>query len=472
MRKAITLSVSGVLLLSACADVATVTKARDERAGFAAVSDISRRAAGAEVAWLQSPAELQANAQRVHGMVHRKTLSADQAVQIALLNNRGLQARYAELGMSAADLWETALGPVPSLGISVSGLVTGDVTRSVEATVITSILDIATKKPRTKAAELSFRQAQLAAAGDTLALAHETRRKWIEAVGAYEAAALVGRSQSAADAASELAAELGTTGALSKADQAREHVFTAELSAEHADAKLEAQLAKEQLVRLMGLWGTGTEFYVPDSLPALPANAPNRANIERLALTNRIDLAAGRLDLEAVANRYRLNGQTRMLSDAEIIAGAEIEREEGESERAPVVDVEFRIPVYDTSGLISRRGKLEYLRSANNLAQTAIEARSEARAAYAAVTGKHQIARHWRDQVLPLRRQIDEQALLSYNGMLTSTFELLNDAREGLESQLSAAEAKKDYWLAEADTTAAVWGGATGEGASEGGDEE
>ncbi|TYP67157.1 TolC family protein [Stutzerimonas stutzeri] len=467
MKRALGLSLGAVLLLSACADTVTMSKARGERAGFETVAGISRQATGAEAAWLQTPAERQAHAQRVRAIVQGKTISAEQAVQVALLNNPGLQASYADLGMSAADLWETALGPVPSVGISVSGLVSGDVTRSVEGTVASSILDMVTKKSRTRAADLEFRQAQLAAAGETLALAHETRRTWIEAVGAFEAAGLVGRAQGAADAASELAAELGETGALSRADQAREHAFNAELAAERAEARLEAQIAKEKLVRLLGLWGTGTEFYVPDSLPALPGSAPNRSNIERLALENRVDLAAGRLELEAVAARYRLTGQTRMLSDAEVAAGVEIEREDGENERSPVVDVAFSIPVYDTSGLISRRGKLEYLRSANNLAQSAINARSEARSAYSAVTGKHQIALHWRDQVLPLRREIDEQALLSYNGMLTSTFELLNDAREGLDSQLSAAEAKRDYWLAEADATAAIWGGASDNGEDE-----
>lgn len=467
MRAVSGISMGALLLLTACAETTTINKARDDRAGFATVFEVSRRATGAQAVWFQTPAERQAYAQRVRAIAQGKTINAEQAVQVALLNNPGLQASYADLGMSAADLWETALGPVPSVGISVSGLVSGDVTRSVEGTVAASIMDIVTKKSRTNAADLEFRQAQLAAAGETLALAHETRRSWIEAVGAFEAAGLVGQARGAADAASELAAELGATGALSRADQAREHVFTAELAAEQAKAKLEARLAKEKLVRLLGLWGSGTEFYVPDSLPDLPARLPDHSNIERMALENRVDLAAGRLELEAVAARYKLNGKTRMLSDAEVAAGVEIEQEDGETERSPVVDVAFNIPVYDTSGLISRRGKLEYLRSASSLAQTAIDARSEARSAYMAVTGTHQIALHWRDQVLPLRRQINEQALLSYNGMLTSTFELLNDAREGLESQLGAVEAKRDYWLAEADATAAIWGGATGNGEDE-----
>ena len=112
-----------LLLLTACADTATMSKARGERAGFETVAGISRQATGAEAAWLQTPAERQAHAQRVRAIVQGKTISAEQAVQVALLNNPGLQASYADLGMSAADLWETALGPVPGGGISVSGLV-------------------------------------------------------------------------------------------------------------------------------------------------------------------------------------------------------------------------------------------------------------------------------------------------------------------------------------------------------------
>ena len=75
------------------------------------------------------------------------------------------------------------------------------------------------------------------------------------------------------------------------------------------------------------------------------------------------------------------------------------------------------------------------------------------------MTGRYQIARHWRDEVLPLRRVIDEEALKSYNGMLSSTFELIADAREGLEAELGAAEAKADYWRAEIALSAAIWGG-------------
>ncbi|NDW60119.1 TolC family protein, partial [Yangia sp. PrR004] len=166
---------------------------------------------------------------RVHALINGKTISADTAVQVALINNRALQANFADLGLSSAELWEAAMGPVPSVGVSVSGLA-GDVSRSLEATLINSLLDLATTRSRTEIAAIRFRQAELAALSETIALAIETRRAWIEAVGAFEAAALIGQAQGTADAGSELAAQLGRTGAMSKADQAREHAFTAELA--------------------------------------------------------------------------------------------------------------------------------------------------------------------------------------------------------------------------------------------------
>ncbi|KHQ51997.1 MULTISPECIES: TolC family protein [Mameliella] len=443
------------LLLAACADTDLVRTASDPRAGFAFVADGTRRATGADSVWARSAAEIAATEARVRGLVHGKTIGPDTAVQVALMNNRALQAAYAGLGLSATELWEVALGPVPTLNISLGQ--TG-LTRSAEATIAAALIELSTQKPRKALAETRFRQAQLRALGETVALAAETRRAWIDAVAAFEAAALIAQTQATADAASELAAELGRTGAMNRGDQAREHVFTAELAAERADARLEAQLAKERLTRLMGLWGTDVSYYVPDRMPALPGRQPGRSDAERLALEHRVDLAIGRLELQAIAQHYRLSGSTRMLSDAEILAGVEVERED-EAVRARVVEVGFEIPLYDTGKLAARKGELEYMRAAHRLAQQAINARSEARSAHAAVTGQYRIARHWRDEVLPLRRVIDEEALRTYNGMLTSTFDLIADAREGLDAQLSTAEAKADYWRAEADLTAVIWGG-------------
>ncbi len=457
------------LLLSACAQTSVVQMASKERAGFDTVQAGASRAVGASPEWALSAGEIEALDRRVHGLVHKKTINADTAVQVAIMNNRGLQASFADLGLSSTDLWEVAMGPIPSVSVSVSGLA-GDVTRALEALVMKSVLDAANQRPRTEIAQIRFQQAQLEALSETIALAIETRRAWIEAVGAFEKAALIAEAQNTADSASELASQLGRTGFMSKADQAREHALTAVLAVERSEARLEAQLAKERLIRLMGLFGSPIEVFVPDALPSLPSQPRASADIERLALANRVDLAVGKLELEAVAREYRLTGKTRMISDIALAAGLEAEGSDGRTEVNPALEIDFEIPLYDTGRLSSKRGQMNYLRAANSVAQQAINARAEARMAYKSVTGRHAVARHWRDVVLPLRRTIDEESLKSYSGMITSTFELLEDARDGLEAQIGAAEAKRDYWLAETEVTAAIWGGAAGAGA--GGNEE
>ena len=463
------LIIGTALLLSACAQTSVVQMASKERAGFDTVQAWASRAVGASPEWALSAGEIEALDRRVHGLVHKKTINADTAVQVAIMNNRGLQASFADLGLSSTDLWEVAMGPIPSVSVSVSGLA-GDVTRALEALVMKSVLDAANQRPRTEIAQIRFQQAQLEALSETIALALETRRAWIEAVGAFEKAALIAEAQNTADSASELASQLGRTGFMSKADQAREHALTAVLAAERSEARLEAQLAKERLIRLMGLFGSPTEVFVPDALPSLPSRPRASADIERLALANRVDLAVGKLELEALAREYRLTGKTRMISDVSLAAGLEAEGSNGSTEINPALSVDFEIPLYDTGRLSSKRGQMNYLRAANSVAQQAINARAEARMAYKSVTGRHAVARHWRDVVLPLRRTIDEESLKSYSGMITSTFELLEDARDGLEAQIGAAEAKRDYWLAETEVTAAIWGGTAGAGA--GGNEE
>lgn len=69
--------------------------------------------------------------------------------------------------------------------------------------------------------------------------------------------------------------------------------------------------------------------------------------------------------------------------------------------------------------------------------------------------------------MVPLRTKIEEESLLTYNGMLTNTFELLADSREKVNSNLLAINAKRDFWLAEASLAPAIYGGGAGTAGAE-----
>lgn len=465
------LAMSTVLLLSACASPQQVANFADPKAAFSPVSDSARSVLGKDTALLMDAPAIEANAKRVHAMVQGKTLNADTAVQVALLNNRGLQAAYAQLGVSSAEAWQSIMMPNPIVSITVQGIAADGVGafRSIEGTIANNLLAAFTQPGRSRMADVKFRQAQLVAVEKTLSVAVDTRRAWVDAVAAFETAGLVRETQGTADAASELAARLGDTGFFNKANQAREHAFYAELTGQRAQARLAATLAKEALTRQMGLWGDDVSYFVPNALPRLPRHVHNRPEIERDALKSRVDLALARLDLDSMAKARGMTEATRYVTDLELIAGFETERENDgggiESETTPQLELAFAIPIFDSGKARLKRAEAAYMLSAHQLAQMAVNVRSEARAAHASYIGTHQIAGHYRNAVLPLRQTIEAEALLSYNGMITNTFELLADTRARLNSNLIEAGARRDFWLAEANLVAAIYGGGGGDSA-------
>lgn len=469
------LSLIGVfpLVLAAC-ETAIPGSFTEPKAGFANVASQTSTAIGKRAVFAETQAENDALRKQVHGMVHRKTISADTAVQVTLLNNRGLQASYANVGLSAAEAWQqsTPENPVVSVGILGIGAAELGLYRAIESMIAVNILDAKTRKQRMAMADINFRAAQLEAVNDTLTLANETRMAWINAVAAFETVSYIRRAKATSDAGSELARKLGETGALNKAGQAREQAFNAELAGQLARARLNATIAKEDLTKLMGLWGTEVDYYVPDALPRLPKSVGNVTSIEGKALRNRVDLRVAKLGLEAQAAAFGLTDQTRLVTDLEIIAGAELEREvedgEKSTETTPQLELEFAIPIYDTGKARMRKAELSYLQAANVLAERAVNVRSEARIAETSYHASYKIARHYRDVLVPLRKTVEEEGLLSYNGMITNTFELLQDTRETLSASLEAANAKRDFFMAQASLTAAIYGGGAGSGGAGG----
>jgi outer membrane protein TolC len=447
------------LLITGCSTIST-DGITDPMAGFSTVAMRTGAVTGKEAVWVQSSAEAQALADRVKSIAKGKTISPDVAVQVALLNNKGLQAAYAEIGLSAADVWQEKLLVNPEISIGIIGV---DPVRTIEGAVVSNIFALITRPRRVAVADARFRQAQRRAAEETLRLAADTRRAWIEAVTARERLSYLNQAQTAADAASALAQKLGQTGAFTKTGQAREHVFYAELAGQTAEARMQARVAKEELTRRMGLWGYDIDYRLPGSLPPLPKGAKSKRAIETEALGNRVDLEVARLELEALALSYGLTEATRYVTDLQLVTGVEVEREEEEEGTkttvSPIAEVEFAIPIFDTGKARKRKAALAYMQAANLLAEKAVNIRSEARSAYDVYRSRYDIARHYRNNVVPLRQKIEEESVLTYNGMITNTFELLADTRAKINSIMLSLDAKRQFWLADVNLGTAIHGG-------------
>lgn len=399
--------------------------------------------------------ELQA---RVDSLLARP-LTAEAAVEVAIHRNAGFRARVAEL--AAADAERVQAGRLANPSFSFSDKRSPEV-RSIERTLMVNVLQLVTLPLNQKLAARTFEGAQLRLAGEAVALAAETRRAWVRAVAARQQLAYFEQAQEAALAASELAARMRGVGNFSELQRLREQAFAADAAAAVARARNAAKAERERLNRLLGLWGDAADYRLPDRLPDLPVTARSPDDAERTAMARRIDVLAAKRRAEATAQAFELTRVTRFVNV--LHAGYTNESERGEP-RADGYEVELELPLFDFGDAKARRAEALYLAALERTRETAINARSDVRERYAAYRTAYDLARHYRDEIVPLRKSIADEMLLRYNGMLIGVFELLADAREQIASVNLAIEASRDFWIAESHFQQALVGGAATGGA-------
>jgi outer membrane protein TolC len=445
--------------------------------GLAAAQTVAYAELNKDVVKISSEADARAIQARVETLL-KQPLTPDSAVQIALLKNRGLQAEFNELGVSEAEFIAATLPPNPTIALSRLG---GSLELEIERQILIGLFELATLPARAAIAEQRFRAAQFRTAEAVLRLAAETRRQYYQAVAANQQVVFIRQALATAEAASELAKQLGESGALNKLEQAREHAFYQELGAQLARARIEQNVQRERLIRQLGLWGRDVAFRLPGSLPPLPPRLESSRDIERRALERRVDLQALRHDLAATAGQFGLANATRFVTDVELAGISSYERTKSvavdhgalEVEKEKVnrrgLEVEFTIPIFDFGATGVRNAQETYMAAANRLAERAVNVRSEVREAYSRYRGNHDLARHYQSRVLPLQRTIQEQATLQYSGMLVDVADLITDARARILSNVDAIKARRDFWIAATDLKAALVGGGAG-GGETGGD--
>jgi outer membrane protein TolC len=246
---------------------------------------------------------------------------------------------------------------------------------------------------------------------------------------------------------------MAQAGNASQLDLAREQAFHAEAGATVVRAQRQALAARERLARLLGLSGEHAAYQLPPLLPELPATPVELNAVERMAIEQRLDIQAAKQDAQATAAALGLTKTTRLINVLELgyvrNTGASLPSARG-------YELTLELPLFDWGDARVARAEATYMQSLSRVTEAATNARSEAREAYAAYRSSYELARRYRDQVIPLRKKISNETLLRYNGMLASTFELLADAREQASAVNAYIDALKDFWTAHATLEATL----------------
>ncbi len=388
-------------------------------------------------------------------------LTMDNAVRIALLNSPAIGTSMAQLRISEADRVQAATLPNPHF--SFMRAVEGDKVMLERALGI-NIMGIISMPWRSKWQGQQLELARLQAAQDVIRLAADTRKAWISAVAAQQTAQYASQAKIAAEAAGELARRMARVGNWSKLNQAKEQSMLADAATMQAKAENAAFSEREKLIRFMGLWGEQTQFKLPDRLPDLPKEVRDSQGIEAQALSQRLDVRAAAMQADNVAKSLgfvRAAGFINAL-DLKLIRERTTDQTTGDIERKRGWELELPIPLFDWGGAANARSHATYMQSVAQVRKSAITARSEAREAWHSYRTAHDIAKHYRDEIVPLRKFINDENLLRYNGMLIGVFELFSDTRTNILTVSASIDALRDFWLIETDLQTALTGTSPG----------
>ena len=438
----LTIIAAASLLLAGCASFSP-------DGGFGKVSQLTQERTGQGVALQRSPEDAQTARNRVAELL-QVALTADAAVEVALLNNRGLQAKFGDLGIAESELVRAGRLKNPSLSF---GRMSGGGGVEIERTVLFDILGLLTMPMAKEVGQQRFEQAQYQAAYDAVSLAADVRRAYFDAVAAQELAKFYEQVKETADVSNELAKRMLQAGNFNKLAQMREQAFYADATAQLARAQHQAAAQREKLIRLLGLYGEQLNFRLPQRLPELPKQVLEPQNAEQTAMDKRLDVQMAKRAAEATAKSLHLTNVTRMVNVLDV---AYKNKSESGAPRANGYEIELELPLFDFGSTRAARAQATYMQAVNRTAEVAVNARSEVREAYSAYRTAYDLAQHYRDEVVPLRKRISEENLLRYNGMLIGVFELLTDAREQVAGVTGYVQALRDFWVAETNLQTAL----------------
>ena len=442
---------SGLLVVLLASAVLAGCASFSPDAGFSSIESAAKDKLGKDVRWARSDADADAIDRRVQELL-AKPLSVDDAVQVALLNNRGLQARFQDLGITEAEVVQA--GRLPNPGFTFGRLRKGDEIE-LERGLHLNLARLLTLPMVSRLEARRFEQVKREVTMDVLSHAAEARKAYFQALAAEETVRYMRQVKQTAEASAELARRMEQVGNFSKLARAREQAFYADATLGLARADMALRASRERLARLLGVWGQQTRFQLPERLPDLPTEARDQPDIEAVAMAQRLDVQAAKLGAEQTAQNLGLTRTTRFINVLEL---GLVRNTSNEAPRQTGWEIGLELPLFDWGGARVARAEAIYMQALHRAAETAINARSEVREAYGNYRAAYDIARHQRDEIVPVKKRISEEQGLRYNGMIIGVFELLADARSQITSVNAYIESLRDFWLAQSDLDMALIG--------------
>ena len=411
----------------------------------------------------QGKLELSRSTQQREGRARLSTdllaqpLDMNAAVQLALANSPAVQTLVAQswADMAQADRGGRMANPMFTFERTTLGS-----ELEIGRLLSFGLLDLLTLPQRRAISSSQVAQARVQLSANVVEQVTQVRQAWVRAVAAQQALSYARQVNTSAQASAELARRMQQVGNFNKLQRMRQQVFYADSAAQLAASQHAATAAREELTRLLGLTDEqAMQLKLPERLPDLPKEPRQPQTVSARASEQRLDVQMARQQLDAAGKSQGLNLLTSLV-DVELGLRRDtvFDNAAGTSTPRRGFELGIRLPIFDWGTASRDAMNAQSIAAASRYESTVRSASSQLRESYSAYRTAYDLARHYRDEIVPLRKTMAEENVLRYNGMLIGVFELLADNREQINSVSAAINAFQQFWLADAALAASVTG--------------
>jgi outer membrane protein, heavy metal efflux system len=384
----------------------------------------------------------------------RKPLTVASAVQIALLSNRGLQATFGEIGIAQADVIEAVTAPNPSVDFDVQFPVAAAQMNRYGWLVAQESVQILMIPLKKKIAEERLEAAELRVAAETLRLVAEVKAAYFTYQGDQQGSrdSKSSRKQMRPRSTAQTQFEAGNITDFALL-QSQSSYSQGRLDLAKAETDLRSQ--REKLNRLLGLWGTDTDWEIKGDIMPIPDSNFTTKRLESLAVAQRLDLRAAHRNLTSIISALGLTKTYRWVPVLNM--GFTGERDtDGALNMGPSFSIE--LPIFNQGQSRIARGEAQLRMAESKLEAMAVDIRSEVRELRDRLLSLADMAKYYHDDLLPTRIRMVNNAILQYNAMQFSPYELFLAKSQELEAERGYFDTLRDYWITRAELESAVGG--------------
>ncbi len=453
------LAAAGVAGLLAAAGCASANPSR----GFKPVEETITSRGGPRVIWRTDSSQDHEAGVAMDALL-KQPLTADGAVQVALLNNSSLQATYEEIGIAQADLVQAGLLSNPVFGASARRRSPGPTATAWGFSLVQNFLELVNRPLYKKMAAAQFVRTRLRVSHEVYTLTGMVRRDYYTLQADQKLLSRVEAIVKGNEAAAEIAKRQREAGTLNELNQSVQQAVLDQTRLMAVQFRLQYQHDREALNRDMGLTGDALNWQLTDELAEPPEKDLPLEGLEARAVAHRLDLAAARAETEAYYQNLRRTRGFRFVNRLELGFQTEkpLEAEPG-LPRLSGPEISFEIPIFDRG-----QGKVPLARALLRQSQARtrereVIVRSEVREAHARLQASREMVHLYATDVLPLRRRIVTLTLQQYNAMLKGVYDLLLAKQSELDAERGAIEALRDYWISRSELERAVGGSLPGD---------